>query len=67
MFRAGNVLFLVDFHIYSYRDDKKTYLAMNNWQRSLLWLFKAAYSLKTLDYSSTSYNIIQEQAKFHIN
>ena len=24
MFRAGNVLFLVDFHIYSYRDDKKS-------------------------------------------
>ena len=23
MFRADNVLFLVDFHIYSYRDDKK--------------------------------------------
>lgn len=33
---------------------KKTYLAMINWQRPLPWLFKAAYSLKTLDYNSTS-------------
>ena len=40
---------------------------MNNWQKSLPWLFKAAYFLKTLDYNSKSYNIIQKQEKFHIN
>ena len=30
MFRAGNVLFLVDFHIYSCRDDKKNIFG-NEW------------------------------------